>query len=327
MPLPVIAERIAERTTTQLILKQLSKLVRKTSKVFNSKEIKDIIINHQSELINYIIIASDYHEKLSKYLLENKLELEQQEESRIEKLRDKFHELENFLNDHLKTVCDKNFDFIIKYLSSRSNIEPRVCIKAIHNNRIYGIFRHKYNQDLNEETIFLVQENTAFSYICQEGKFYHCLDIPRAIANGEYKNARIIEQRAKLYLKGRNQLTSGVKRLLRKPDLDWMVCWKDNPSRPESCYKSTLVFPMIILENDAKTSVKKFYSNNLQTRGIIFGFLCLDHHMENFFNLEEDKNVGYIFAEILSIYFAIYSKYGSCSESFRQARKYLSETE
>jgi len=48
----------------------------------------------------------------------------------------------------------------------------------------------------------------------------------------------------------------------------------------------------------------------------IFGYLCFDHVEENYFNDDIDIDVGYIFADIISLYMVTRSIYTELSTTY-----------
>ena len=50
---------------------------------------------------------------------------------------------------------------------------------------------------------------------------------------------------------------------------------------------------------------------------VIFGFLCFDHIDSNYFIENEDVSLGYVFADVLSVYFVSRMMYTSMSDTFK----------
>jgi hypothetical protein len=53
----------------------------------------------------------------------------------------------------------------------------------------------------------------------------------------------------------------------------------------------------------------------------IWGFLCLDHPEVNFFRKSDDVIIGYIFADIMSLYFIANFVHTEISKTFNQAKE------
>ena len=56
----------------------------------------------------------------------------------------------------------------------------------------------------------------------------------------------------------------------------------------------------------------------------IFGFLCLDHPESGYFQEEKDVNVGYIIADLLSLYLINRLNYTDNSKTFLSVKNHLS---
>ena len=57
----------------------------------------------------------------------------------------------------------------------------------------------------------------------------------------------------------------------------------------------------------------------------IFGFLCFDHVDENYFDQENDVSVGYVFADLLSMYVFTRLIYMEISKTYSKIEKRLGE--
>jgi hypothetical protein len=110
----------------------------------------------------------------------------------------------------------------------------------------------------------------------------------------------------------------------------WVRCWKpiqngDNPIYPEhrDCYKATLIIPMTLWGQKARLSPRFLEMLQLKKDDkpgrFIFGFLCFDHTDRGFFNDDTDVMMGYIAADLLSLYIIIRLNYTVNSKTFRDA--------
>ncbi len=120
-----------------------------------------------------------------------------------------------------------------------------------------------------------IKENTAFSYVKKNGIFFICNNIPDKIKKKRYKD----------------------------PNLE-------SENYP---YNSFLTIPLTLRNSDLSTVYKKL--NRIKNiERTIFGFLSFKHPDINFFNEHDDIDIGYIFADFLSLYiitrlnFTVYSK-------------------
>ena len=74
------------------------------------------------------------------------------------------------------------------------------------------------------------------------------------------------------------------------------------------------------MESDCKKLLKKVASDSNR---FVFGYLCLDHMLEDFFDEDDDYPIGSIFADFISIPFAIQSACIYNSDNFNGALEKL----
>ena len=136
------------------------------------------------------------------------------------------------------------------------------------------------------------------------GEHYFENDIPEAVKLRGYVNPRLGPRQAAEYkIAGR---FSAKRYLSTDPDRAWIGCWDIGgpaPSNPRTCYKSTLIIPMTLVNNPLSEEFLQDTPIGQDTKSdrSIYGFLCLDHQSRDYFH-ETDVNVGYIFADLLSMY-------------------------
>jgi hypothetical protein len=172
-----------------------------------------------------------------------------------------------------------------------------------------------YGRDIAERydkfyPFFSSSEDTAIEYIIDTGQYFICNDIPTCAINGRYKHPRLDLTKVKTL--STSQLT----------DDNWRGCWKAPISdkqiihnRPASCFKSTLVIPMTLIKNKLPSEFWDELYNSIESSQFltcsqanelektIFGYLCIDSPEANCFNEDFDINIGYFFADILSLYY------------------------
>lgn len=210
--------------------------------------------------------------------------------------------LNKYLTEGMYSAFELAYHHTGKYFESRSSYKPRITIKAPYNpNKIVDLFR----KDKSPFSEFDVNENSAFEYIKDTGKFYICNDIPDSIMKEKYNNKRI------------NGQTVRSNSLAGQPESDpaWERCWDIAlTTRPhtESCYKSTLVIPMTLVNARLGTEFKRclFGDEGLpemenKYNKLMFGFLCFDHRHTGYFNHESDIKFGYVIADMLSLFLII----------------------
>jgi len=136
------------------------------------------------------------------------------------------------------------------------------------------------------------------------GEFYLENNIPEKARKGSYHNPRLNDDSVRKYKKPFHWGKDSI-------DNEWIIHWKDyhhhdnnTPNWAQSCYKSTMIIPMTLINNDLSDEFKRrFFENNLDGERTIWGFLCFDHPTINYFDRERDSAIGYIWADLLSLYF------------------------
>lgn len=257
--------------------------------------LKDFICYNQGKYIEYEFLIGERHKAL-------KTELSKHDFS-IEILRSCWQKLISYIGDQLTVISKANFDrYLVQYydLTIRSNIPVRICIKGARGDKIVDLLRHEDRRYYTDE--HPVKANTGFQYVYDNGTYYLCDDIPKEARRGFYVNPRLRDSCA------RNYKISWRDRLSRDEiDHNWCNCWEVDSKIPHwqnSCYKSTLIIPMTLINNELGDEFKGgFFIRPPAVNRIIWGFLCFDHPTTRYFAIPDDWRVGYIFADILSLYF------------------------
>jgi hypothetical protein len=183
-----------------------------------------------------------------------------------------------------------------------------------------------------------LDDNSGFRVVKKRGVPFICDNIPKRVATGEYENERIDAALARVYWHNRRQEPDTVLEEGFQWDEAWIKCWKvpedEHGLAKEvdrvSCYKSTVIIPMTLWNNQLDSAFLRKMSikakANEEVSRTIFGYLCFDHVKENYFNDDIDIDVGYIFADIISLYMIARLIYTELSDTFRTARKLRSES-
>ncbi|MCI5123100.1 MAG: hypothetical protein D3925_01140 [Candidatus Electrothrix sp. AR5] len=224
----------------------------------------------------------------------------------------RFAELDLFLNDKFQESLKTSCKYIKRYFNGRSKFEPRLTFKAP--------YRGDYIVDLYREERFpffqqfRLEENTAFQYVKDTGKYYICNNIPLEVCEGTYKNKRINSNVVKNTYNIPGTFKSSYQKIIGQPERDrpWETCWNPNSNGKhpysETCYKSTLVVPMTLLNATLCKDFKEYiFCDTQRTESdtyekLMFGFLCMDHRHSNYFSSESDIRFGYIVADLLSLF-------------------------
>ena len=272
--------------------------------------LKATICFNQGALIEYSFLVAEKHKAMKSTYLSG--------EGDVETLQRLTGDLMNYLNRNFFEITFKNFDFIHSYFSRRSVGIPRVCVKGNfktdNSQTVISIFRDRpveYNSDTR------IEMNSGFFSIKQNGRFFVENNLPEAVLKRHYVNPRLNVQKIRDDAKGGKSLN--------EISAEWDRYWYDyQPERKgdRSFYKSTLIIPLTLWNNDLSPEFKKLIRiENIER--FIFGFLCFDHRDENYFDMEADVNVGYIFADILSVYVFNRMAYTDASSTFAKVREYL----
>lgn len=302
---------------------------------------------NQGEYIQYELLAADFHRRIEEFVGrhfgQGVLLLMPLNDEQIRHLVDDLDalhkreianlcvEFESFLNSAFENAVRQNFQLLREYfLSARgdSSIAPRICIKANHiseedgTDYIVDVFRDDQSVPRSK---FPLSANSGFQKIRANGVFFLCNDTTAVNKNTgelEYRNSRIDVQRVIKYKKPQKNSF---------PDLEWAQCWKDfspsNPSHEESLvalrsfYKATLVVPITVTNHYFRDDFRRLLHIEKMERAI-FGYLCFDHVLENYFQ-PEDIEVGYIFADLMSLYFVTRFEHVTLSKPYQLVRQIL----
>lgn len=290
-----------------------------------SKELLSVfraaVCAHQGFIAEHFLLGNEYHKKLRVATAVGKKDAVQDLVKKLDGL-------------HLEAL-KKAWQFSVQHLSTyfmlthKSPILPRFCLKAsvpkandvTSEKAIIDIFRDDGSRSKKSVSI---SENTGFSDAASKGKYYLENNIPEAVCRRGYKNPRLNPRNAADYKQP----------IVFQPrywgeDKEWVKCWDVDtiaPSHPNTCYKSTLIVPMTLVNNPMS---EEFYQNTgvgkaVKVDRLIYGFLCLDHPNRGYFN-DTDINVGYIFADLLSIYLITSDALVARSAVYEDAKKFNRE--
>ena len=156
-------------------------------------------------------------------------------------------------------------------------------------------------------------------------KHYLCNNIPKALSEGNYKNARLDKDAFEEQLE---KFPTGD-----MSDDEWVRCWhklsflrKGEKVFPpiQMCYRSTLVIPMSLLTKNLRQEFIEHFKVDSDAERIVFGFLCFDHPEAGFFE-DSDVHFGYIVADFLSLYLIQQLLYTDYSSVYQLAHTAIAE--
>jgi hypothetical protein len=274
------------------------------------KLVSDYVCAGQLQLAQYAFISNQKHKNLKKALSEwhtlakrRFYPKEKLVEAR-ELVKTSFSALEEFLNCEFYSAFLDSYSFFTSqgYLTGRSELKPRMCIKVMLGSEIVTLFRSPVLQNHQEKPIGAGQ-NTAFRKVIEGDPYYLSNNIPQEVFETEYANARIDQDRAiRYYTEKSKQREDGF--VSRESErVAWAKCWTDysEGASIDFFYRSTLVIPISLSTDKMHEDFRSKFDISTDAERAIFGFLCFDHVDTNFFE-EKDKYFGQILADFLSLY-------------------------
>ncbi len=293
---------------------------RVTDKSKTISVIRSAVCFNQGTFIEYSLLSAERHKALRKAIDSSVPDREH-----IQTLAG---ELINYLNMEFHKSTFENFKLLHGYFAGRHKVDPRICVKGAfrsdQKDTIVSVFRDRKVQYLSDAE---VSTNSGFFSIVQTGQYFLLNDIPEAARRGNYQNSRLDPRRVKqLYATRRKEGSAST--ALDTPK-SWKECWIDYEpgiSDETPFYKSTLIVPMTLWNNELSDEFKTLAKFQKLGRTVL-GFLCFDHTDTEYFNDEDDVSIGYIFADLLSIYLFVRLVYTEISETFAKAESYIEKDE
>ncbi|TAA73932.1 MAG: hypothetical protein CDV28_1484 [Candidatus Electronema aureum] len=270
----------------------------------NISLINDYLCKMQTKLAEYTVVSFDMYNEYQNLLIHK----------HVEKANLKSDELDLFLDNSIKDVFMLSSSYVKEYFNGRSKYAPRVTFKSPYQDEfIVDLYRDVGEKGTFER--FSIIENTAFKHIKDTGVYYICNNIPLYVRNDLYVNKRIDVNAVKNTIVESFSLKEFFFGKTER-DISWENCWdidnKTNRPSAESCYKSTIVIPMTIINSNVSKNFIKCVGGNSSFDKTIFGFLCLDHRHKEYFNDNIDIRFGYIVSDMVSLFLIIRMMY--CSE-------------
>lgn len=279
---------------------------------------KEFICYNQGEYAQYNFLVSLRHQALKEALPKgNKTDI-----------KAKLDSLDKFVFERAEASFISSFDIIKKCFVGRHEKLPRVCVK-LHDDKKNIVDFCRDRQDYSNKP-YHISVNTGFDEVYKTGLAYTNNDIPKGARDGLYKNPRLHHGSVKNYFRTMKFTVKGAFEF----DKAWIDCWNptteedyETTSPPESCYKSTLIVPMTLLNNNLSEEFKgHFKIDKKQVVAVdrdpraIWGYLCFDHPATDYF-IEDDEALGYIFADTLSLYLITQLTYTEYSKTYISAKK------
>jgi len=284
--------------------------------------LRSAVCNNQGYLIQYMFLAAEKHKLLRLFLDSGNI-------ADTEELEKRVLDLTSYIDKSLKENIARNIDYLNQYFEGRSAVRPRICIKGKSNvGDQYKIVRVFSDDVVGYNSGVDIDKSTAYKYIKDNGRYYIQNDIPGAILKGEYENSRIDYEKVRILNEQGYDL-----------DKVWSECWlnssNDTALSGYSCYKSTLIVPITLLNNNLdpefvynfNTKIDKEVGesalNPNEIERTIFAFLCIDHSDRWFFDEENDVRIAYIISDLISFYLFLRAMYLEVSEVFSKSTQIL----
>lgn len=283
---------------------------------------KSTVCYHQGEYAQFQFLASELHKTV-----------------RLMNDQEALCALDDYFNARIKHTAKKSFSILRDYYKARHITLPRICLKGTEtrgtDKYVVTVFRDDevlYSSDVP------LKKNSAFAHIDSTGRFYRVNNIPQQIVDGTYVNARIDVDKTEKYLNKKTRDTASMDEEEIAIDSEWAKCWKvvDYDGNtitdidPLSCYKSTLVIPLTLWRNkldiafieqiNKKIRQNAEFSEEENIDRLIFGYLCIDHITEEYFNSGTDLSIGYMIADLLSLYLIAKMVYTESSNTYRSIK-------
>ena len=306
-------------------------------KAFNL--INKAVCYNQGELIQYIYRSTEKHKVLKEIYRKynsGKCSCVGSEKISIDDIDKGFDDLYAYIRDEFHKVTSVNFELLRKYFDGRDAVEPRITVKgkSTRNGKEFLIPLIR-NHDAPYSSETSIDVSTAYDHIRNTGKYYLQNNIPRAAAEGAYKNARLDFDKIKQLLTP--FVNTDEDRFIRNVESGWQDCWLNSEFKQQEddrrYYKSTLIIPITLHYNDLDDQFvyslnEKIVNTDINSESIertIFGFLCFDHIKSGYFNEQQDVSVGYSFADMISLYLFMRTMLLEVSGTFTSIYKTLKE--
>ena len=263
---------------------------------------KSLVCKLQGAFAEYTVLAACYHKTMRELW-----EVSHRPSKALEEARDRLY---SYLYLEFLKACRVCAGQVEDYYRGRAMTLPRFCVKLPYE----GMLVDAYRDGSFEKHSVQPAANSAFNYVQETGRHYLSNDVLHEVFTPRgYSNPRLhvegVRANYHALFHGQNLKQRRTHEYYKKEETDpqWESFWK-TPSGtirpgPRSCYKSTLVVPMTLINADLSPeflnllldpNVSKFEKLN-------FGFVCFDHPHAGFFN-ENDTAFAYIMADFLSLF-------------------------
>lgn len=263
---------------------------------------------NQTAIVQYCYMIGEKHKRLKETFRAQRPGIE---------VAEKYVELVTYLNDAFQMAAAHNFWFLREFFTSRGRTPPRICLKGNFSSDstkwIVPIFRgSRVNYDSRVE----LSGNTGFAEIASSGSYYLENNMPDAVLRGKYTNPRLMISKIRTEFGKFSQ--EGVRTLSEA----WPKYWSDFDADADQAtfYKSTMIMPLKLWDREISDQFQELLENRQIDRNI-FGYLCVDHVNEGYFDPSIDLNVSKIFADVLCTMVMLRMNFTNYSDTFKAVRK------
>lgn len=286
--------------------------------------LRKIVCINQGELAQYSFLAGEKHKVIKDQMRNSDPDLIDREQ-----LQEDFNKLSDYLNFQFRNAAKRNFECVHEYFSGRSKYPPRICVKVRYEDEIIEIFRdfQGLSSTMGRHPL---DSNVGINEANELGSFYLCNDIPKEVKEGGYRNPRLDQEKALKF--NSNFVRDIFYKITGKYDRKWINCWREmegsdskiHKQPKDTCYKSTLIIPMTLRNNELSWEFRNLFGlNDRKEAKATFGFLCIANHKKKYFNSNTDISMGYVLADLLSLYLIERLTYTSHSGTHGRVKEML----
>lgn len=317
------------------VLKAVPKTISNREIQNNNRYLKEILCYNQAKIMGYSHEIDETHKALKEIHRKASLRPGGPSDQDLIDLGPLVEHLSVGMLESFREITSENFKYLHQFYAARDfgNSKPRFCVKTTYKDQgEFKILTAARDRGLSNEPLYSATDNTAFTQIINNNGYYLCNNIPLEMKLGNYKNSRINYTDVQAYYKPPSKYKNLRYRYSNQlKDSEWRRNWHaitsltGPPERPpvELCYKSTLVIPISVVTRELPSDFSKNF--NISGDRIAFGFLCLDHENIDFFK-DKDVTIGYIFADLISLYLVDWLKCTVYSGVYREAMSWLNST-